>query len=547
MKAYHPGQCCQHTEPQGLACSVVLFRRADSRRLPSGPARADRRRRVRARARESPAATSSRPRRLKSRCSPAPGKIGRTPALAAELPAAQIVDVKIPVRALMWSWNRLEWPPVEWLAGDHDVVHSQSPLLIPARRAAQVVTIHDLDFLRHPEQMTRGDAPRLPGAGTLARGARRCRDRVVALRRRRSDARVAARRRSRVHVCPPGRTGVGRRGAARRRLPESPRRAHSVRGHARAAEERRHACSTPTRGCARRCADAPPLVLAGPSHARLGALGSAMRAAAAGGSRRRSPATWTPRRRIASVCGRARCWCCRRSKKASACRCSKPWRAACRWWSRRADRCPKSRAPRRRRSIRTMSTAWRARCSALLERSRRGARQRRRGLAQAARYSWAACADAARGAPIASAMEVHARRRRCARAVRPADRRGPVPGRLLDGVGDERRRRGAISGRCIAHAPPDDRRAAGTRTSDVVAGGGGTRVGAVGAARARCAPTGPMCCSRRATLLRSPCRAPWSLTDPRRVVLRAPGVVLVPRGHAAPAAHGVVGAPRARG
>ena len=35
--------------------------------------------------------------------------------------------------------------------------------------------------------------------------------------------------------------------------------------------------------------------------------------------------------------------------------------------------------------------------------------------------------------------------------------------------------------------------------------------------------------------------------DSRRVVLRAPGVVLVPRGHAPPAAHGVVGAPRAHG
>ena len=73
-------------------------------------------------------------------------------ALASEMPAARIVDRYIPVRALAWSWNRLEWPPVEWLAGDCDVVHSQSPLLIPARRAAQVVTIHDLDFLAYADQ-----------------------------------------------------------------------------------------------------------------------------------------------------------------------------------------------------------------------------------------------------------------------------------------------------------------------------------------------------------------------------------------------------------
>ncbi|MDO8679821.1 MAG: glycosyltransferase family 1 protein [Acidobacteriota bacterium] len=86
------------------------------------------------------------------------------PTPAFEMPAARIVDRYVPVRALLWSWNRLEWPPVEWLAGDCDVVHSQSPMLIPARRAAQVVTIHDLDFLKHPEQMTaevRRDYPRL--------------------------------------------------------------------------------------------------------------------------------------------------------------------------------------------------------------------------------------------------------------------------------------------------------------------------------------------------------------------------------------------------
>ena len=90
---------------------------------------------------------------MTSRCSPAPGKTGPTARLRIEMPAAKIADVKIPVRALVWAWNRLEWPPVEWLAGEHDVVHSQSPLLIPAARAAQAVTVHDLDFLRHPEQM----------------------------------------------------------------------------------------------------------------------------------------------------------------------------------------------------------------------------------------------------------------------------------------------------------------------------------------------------------------------------------------------------------
>ena len=86
------------------------------------------------------------------------------PGLQAELPRVRIVDRRIPVRGLIWLWHHLERPPVEWLAGEIDVVHSQSPLLIPATRAAQVVTIHDLDFLHHPERATaemRRDFPQL--------------------------------------------------------------------------------------------------------------------------------------------------------------------------------------------------------------------------------------------------------------------------------------------------------------------------------------------------------------------------------------------------
>src|SRR5262249_22489701 len=45
---------------------------------------------------------------------------------------------------------RLGWPPIESLTGPADVVHAAHPLLIPARHAAQVVTIHDLFFLAHP-------------------------------------------------------------------------------------------------------------------------------------------------------------------------------------------------------------------------------------------------------------------------------------------------------------------------------------------------------------------------------------------------------------
>ena len=78
------------------------------------------------------------------------------------------VDRRVPVTVLNYCWHRLGWPPVEWLAGSgYDVVHSPHPLLIPTRAAAQIVTIHDLDFLDHPdrtENEVRRDYPALvPG------------------------------------------------------------------------------------------------------------------------------------------------------------------------------------------------------------------------------------------------------------------------------------------------------------------------------------------------------------------------------------------------
>ena len=72
---------------------------------------------------------------------------------------ATVIDRRVPVRVLNRLWHRGQWPPVEWLAGPADVAISMHPLLMPARRARQVVTIHDLYFLRHPEN-TSGEVRR---------------------------------------------------------------------------------------------------------------------------------------------------------------------------------------------------------------------------------------------------------------------------------------------------------------------------------------------------------------------------------------------------
>jgi glycosyltransferase involved in cell wall biosynthesis len=95
-------------------------------------------------------------------------------------PPGRRVDVRVPVRVLNTLWHRLGVPSVERFAGPVDVAHAFHPLLIPARRAAQVVTIHDLDFLDHPERTRREirrDYPALAAAH-----ARRA-DAVVAVSR----------------------------------------------------------------------------------------------------------------------------------------------------------------------------------------------------------------------------------------------------------------------------------------------------------------------------------------------------------------------------
>ena len=106
----------------------------------------------------------------------------RLPAsLGAELHGVRLVDRRVPVAGLNFMWHRLRWPPVEALAqGEYDISHSPHPLIMPSRSAAQVVTIHDLHFLAHPERTSaevRRDYPNLVHAH-----ARRA-DRIIVVSR----------------------------------------------------------------------------------------------------------------------------------------------------------------------------------------------------------------------------------------------------------------------------------------------------------------------------------------------------------------------------
>ena len=68
------------------------------------------------------------------------------------VPGASVVDRRVPVRTLNWLWHRLAWPPVERFVGPIDIAHSPHPLAMPTRAAARFITVHDLDFLAHPER-----------------------------------------------------------------------------------------------------------------------------------------------------------------------------------------------------------------------------------------------------------------------------------------------------------------------------------------------------------------------------------------------------------
>jgi len=119
------------------------------------------------------------------------------------LAGASVVDARVPVHILNFAWHRLAWPPVEALAGPCDVVHALHPLLIPTRRAAQVVSVHDLYFLDD----ARGTAVevRRDYAALAADHARRA-DAVIVISKygagqAQTRLGVAA---DRIAICPPG-------------------------------------------------------------------------------------------------------------------------------------------------------------------------------------------------------------------------------------------------------------------------------------------------------------------------------------------------------
>jgi len=70
-----------------------------------------------------------------------------------------VCDRHIPVRLTDVAFNRLRFPPLQFLTGSFDLFHSPSPVLPPLAKCKKIVTVHDLYFLKEP-----GSAQKLSGS-----------------------------------------------------------------------------------------------------------------------------------------------------------------------------------------------------------------------------------------------------------------------------------------------------------------------------------------------------------------------------------------------
>ena len=82
---------------------------------------------------------------------PLGGKDAMRAALPAGIETGRLPMAGPPLRA---AWRRMSAPPIEMWTGRVDVVHGPNFVVPPAWRARELVTVHDLTVLRHPELCT---------------------------------------------------------------------------------------------------------------------------------------------------------------------------------------------------------------------------------------------------------------------------------------------------------------------------------------------------------------------------------------------------------
>jgi hypothetical protein len=77
---------------------------------------------------------------------------GRDHLLDGVLPdGVRLATRPVAARPLRELWKRMDWPLITTWTGAVDVVHGPNYVVPPARRAATLMTVHDLTFVHHPE------------------------------------------------------------------------------------------------------------------------------------------------------------------------------------------------------------------------------------------------------------------------------------------------------------------------------------------------------------------------------------------------------------
>ncbi|MFN2608182.1 MAG: glycosyltransferase family 4 protein [Acidimicrobiales bacterium] len=67
-------------------------------------------------------------------------------------PNVRVARRMAPARPLWAMWDRVPFPPVEWLV-ECDVFHATNFISPPSLKVPTVVTVHDIGFVRHPESV----------------------------------------------------------------------------------------------------------------------------------------------------------------------------------------------------------------------------------------------------------------------------------------------------------------------------------------------------------------------------------------------------------
>ena len=263
----------------------------------------------------------------------------RAAARAVDARRSRCAALPLPRLALYEAWHRLRRPAVERATGPVDVIHVTG-MAMPPPPAPLVVTVHDLAFLARPGQLTAPGRALLPPRHRP--GPQRRRPGAAARRRRPST--TASRTASTPAGCgwcrggsTPSRSTAPASAGVRARLRPAP--AATCCGPARSSPAR--TCPTLARGVrARSTAPTSTLVLVGPEgwNEDLGARSAPARRPGPGARASSRPTTSR-----ALYAGRRGVLLPEPARRASACRCSRPWPRARRSSPRRARPPPRSR------------------------------------------------------------------------------------------------------------------------------------------------------------------------------------------------------------